>query len=198
MIDVQTLVVALEADARPAVQSAMRRLADTGDTRSPAGLATLLCEAVRVLLAHEPSFTHAWVESTSPLSPELARARFTEAAQRARARFEVEVIRNADGTTTRRAPPELAPTDGEPGVVLVTLVLARTTEIPDLVPHPDRAALRAALEDVARTTPDALVAMEVIWSPAEDRDRVSAAALEKRHPEIRRLASAPPDRPRLA
>ena len=188
MIDVEAIVLGLDAAARPAVQSAMKRLAETGDTRSKGGLAALLRDAVGVLLGHESSFTHAFVESTAPLAEDLARKRFVEAAHRARSRFAVEVIRNADGTTTRHEPPALAPAEGEPGVVIVTVVVARKKEIPDLVPHPDRAALRAALEDVARTGPDDLVAMEVIWSPAEDRDRVSVAALETRHPEIRRLA----------
>ena len=188
MIDVQTLVLGLDAAARPAVQSAMRQLAENGDTQSKVGLAALLRNAIGTLLAHEACFTHAYAESTKPLAPDAARARFTEAAHRARARFTVEVVRNADGTTTRREPPDLGPADGEPGVVIVTVVVARTTEIPDLVPHPDRAAVRAALDDIGRTGPDELVAMEVIWSPAEDRDRVSAAALEARHPEIRRLA----------
>lgn len=188
MIDVQTVVLGLDAAARPAVQGAMRRLAETGDTKTNAGLAALLRDAVSTLLAHEASVTHAFVESTQPLAPDAARARFTEAAHRARSRFAVEVVRNADGTTTRREPPVLTPADGEPGVVIVTVVVARTTEIPDRVPHPDRAALRAALQDVARTGPDALVAMEVVWSPAEDADRVSVSSLEARHPEIRRLA----------
>lgn len=188
MIDVQTLVLGLDATARPAVQGAMRRLAETGDTRSKEGLAALLREAVGVLLSHEASFTHAFVESTKPLAPDAARARFTDAVQRARSRFAVEVIRNADGTTSRREPPELAPPVGEAGVVIVTVVLARTTEIADLVAHPGRAALRAALEDVARTGSSELVAMEVVWSPAEDADRVSVSVLEARHPEIRRLA----------
>lgn len=188
MIDVQTLVLGLDAAARPAVQGAMKRLAETGDTRTKAGLVALLGETARILRAHEASITHAYVESTRPLEEGAARARFMEAAQRARSRFAVEVIRNEGGTTTRQAPPDLAPADGEPGVVIVTLVLARTTEIPDLVAPPDRAALRAALDDVGKTSAEALVAMEVVWSPAEDLDRVSAAALERRHPEIRRLA----------
>ncbi len=187
MIDVQTLAIGLDASARPAIQKRMRELAEQGDTRTKDGLAALLGQVADALLAHEASFTHAFCESTPKLPPKDAEGRFKDAALRARSRFPVEVIRNADGTTTTRAPPKLSPST-EPGVVIVTLVLARRSEIPDLPEHPDRTALRRALEDAGRTTAQDLVAMEVIWSPAEDADRVSAEDLAARHPEIAPLA----------
>ena len=190
MFDVQTLAIGLDSRARPAVQKRMRALAEHGDTKTKAGLAALLTEAIRVLLAHEASFTHAWCESTPKLPPPDAERRFREAAQRARARFPVEVIRNADGTTTKKPPPPLPLSSAEPGVVIVTLVLARRSELADLESHPSREMLRRALEDAARTTAADLVAMEVIWSPAEDADRVSAAELASRHPEIAPLDPA--------
>jgi uncharacterized membrane protein len=185
-IDVATLVVAMGTDARVAVQGAMQRFAETGDTKTKDGLAKLLREAIAVLVANAASFTHAYAESTKPLAPDAARARFVDATQRARSRFEVETIRNADGTTTVKAPPQLAPSS-EPGVVLVTLVVARSREIGDAVEHPDRTAVRGLLDDLAATTATELVAMEVVWSPAADADRVSIATLEKKHPEIRSL-----------
>lgn len=186
-IDVATLVLAMGSAARPAIQAAMQRFAETGDTKSKDGLAKLLREAVGVLQANAASFTHAYAESTAPLAPDAARIRFTEAAQRARARFDVEIIRNADGTTTRKPTPDLTPT-GEPGVVVVTVVVARTRPIADPPEHPDRAAVRKHLDDLASTSAAELVAMEVIWSPAADADRVSVEKLEARHPEIQRLA----------
>lgn len=186
-IDVATVVLGLDATARPAVQKAMAAFAETGDTKTKTGLARLLHDAVGVLRAHLAHATHAFAESTTPLPDDGARQRFVEATHRARSRFDVEIVRNADGTTTKKAPPPLATSD-EPGVVLVTVVVARRSEITDVPSHPDRATLEVLLVELASTAPDGLVAMEVIWSPAAEADRVSPAALEARHPEIRRLA----------
>lgn len=185
LIDVATVAIALDANARPAIQAAMRKLAETGNTATSEGRALLLQQALEVLAAHTSAFTHAFIESTVPLPLEEARPRFVEAATRARSRFGVEVIRNADGTTTTAAPPTFAPRD-EPGVVLVTVVVARRREVPD-VAQLTRAALDATLRELGTTTAAELVAMEVIWSPAEEADRVSAAELSRRHPEIRPL-----------
>jgi len=185
---VTTLEIALHADARPAIQARMRTLAEEGDTKSAEGRARMLREALALLLTHAPAFTHArWEAISAP--PDDARAHFTRAATEARARFPVEVIRNADGKVMHEAPPDLKETDA-PGVVLVTVVVAR--RVPSPAPkHLDREALTAGLSFLGATTADELVAMEVIWSPAEDRDRIDAAELLAKHPEIRALDPLP-------
>ena len=42
--------------------------------------------------------------------------------------------------------------------------------------------LRAALEAASQLAPTALVAIEVIWQPSEDEDRLSSLELEARYP----------------
>lgn len=183
---VVAVAIALDAAARPEIQARMRALAEAGETGTSAGRALLLSQALACLLDHERAFTHAFVDVSPPLSLDRARPHFVEATTRARSRFAVEVIRNADGTTTTREAPPMPPSD-VPGVVLVTVAVARRRPL-SADPQPlDRPALRACLEDLAGTTASELVAMEVIWSPAEDADRVSIADLERRHPEVRPL-----------
>lgn len=186
-LHVSTLAIALDASARPAIQARMRAFAEEGDTKSAEGRARLLGDALALLLEHERSFSHAqWSAMSAP--PDDARAHFTRTATEARACFAVEVIRNADGQVTHQAPPALKETDA-PGVVLVTVIVARRVPLP--APKSlDRAALTDGLRVLGSTTAAELVAMEVIWSPAEDRDRVEVAELLAKHPAMRALEPA--------
>lgn len=186
--DVQAIVIGLDARARREVQGAMRRIAIEGDTGTRRGRHRMLGEAVAVLIGAEGHWTHAHAEGGGLRAAEDAKRQFTELAHRARSRFDVEVLRNTGGAVTTRPAPPLAPSD-EPGVVIVTLVVASQRELADVGVPVDRAALRAGLEALRAVSEDELIAMEVVWSPAEEADRVSAAQLEARHPEIRRLAS---------
>lgn len=184
-IDVAVLTLGIDARARGEIQRAMDELASTGDTSTPAGLVRMLREAVAVLRCVEASWTHAGVENASPMPPPEAEGRFGEAAHRARARFDHELVRNYGGETTRAEAPELAPSE-TPGRVVVTLVLAARRELRDAA-EKDRASLSLALDDFSRVTPEEFVAIEVIWSPADPKDRMSLAAMEERYPELFRL-----------
>lgn len=185
-IDVQAIVIGLDARARARVQDAMRAIAESGDTNTRRGRWAMLRDAIEVLVRAEESWTHGHAEGGERRAPVDAQRHFAEVAQRARSRFDVEVIRNTGGVVIAQRPPDFAPSD-EPGVVLVTVVVAARKEIADVAAPRDRAALRAGLEALRAITEDELVAMEVVWSPAADGDRVSAAQIEQRHPEIRRL-----------
>lgn len=187
VLDVQVLALALDADARRDVQSRLRTIAEAGDTSTKVGLAAMLGQAADALLAHDASFTHAWCDQALSVLPATAKAHFGDAVSRARHRFPVEVIRNADGRITRQPAPDLAAST-EPGAVIVTLVVATRSRFSSIPAAPDRAALRAALQQAARVSAADLVAMEVVWSPAEENDRVSVAMLEARHPELQRLS----------
>lgn len=186
--DVQAIVIGLDARARREVQGAMRAIATTGDSGTRRGRHRMLREALEVLSGAEDRWTHGHAEGGGLRAAEDAKRQFTELAHRARSRFDVEVIRNTGGAITTRPAPEL-PVSDEPGVVLVTVVVASQREIPDVARPTDRASLRAGLEALRAIGEDELIAMEVVWSPAEEADRVSAAQLEERHPEIRRLTS---------
>ncbi len=187
-IDVQAIVVGLDAEARRGVQDAMRAIAEQGDTNTGRGRWHMLRAAIDVLLGVEASWTHGHAEGGARRAPVDAQRHFSEVAQRARTRFDVEVIRNTGGAVLTKPAPEFSKTD-EKGVVLVTMVVAARREIADVASASDRASLRAGLEALRAIPEEELVALEVVWSPAADGDRVSAAQLEQRHPEIRRLTS---------
>lgn len=86
-IDVSAIVIGLDHRARADVQSAMRAIAEQGDTRSKAGLVRMLRAAIDVLAGAEASWMYGHAEGGPPVAAQDAKARFTEVAHRARSRF---------------------------------------------------------------------------------------------------------------
>jgi uncharacterized membrane protein len=185
-LDVSVVVLALHERARVRVQAAMRAIAERGDSGGPAGLVSMLRASIAALRDAADAWTHAGAVDHAPMPVAEAEAVFRAAAHRARARFEHELIRNADGTTTTRPGPRLAPTD-EPGAVVVTLIVAARVELVDVRDVRDRSALGRVLAALSALEPRDLVALEVVWSPADERDRASVADVEAHYPELVRL-----------
>lgn len=188
-IDVTVVMLGIDARARAEVQTAMRAIAERGETSRPDGLVAMLRDALAVLRRAAASWTHAGAEDHAPMPPAEAEAAFRSAVHRARSRFEHELIRNYEGTTTRRSTPPLPPArEQDPGVVVVTVVVAARCELIDVRDVNDRAALDRAFDALAALSPRELVALEVIWSPADEHDHASAAQIEARYPELVRFA----------
>lgn len=188
-MDVSALMLGIDADARAEVQRAMNDIAESGDSSQPEGLVQMLREAIALLRGVEASWTHAGAENATPMPPEEAEARFVQLTTRARSRFEDELIRNVDGVIARKDAPALPDSD-VPGVVVVTLVVAARRELADVADVRDRVQLRLALDALAAIDPADFVAMEVIWSPADENDRATAEMVEAKYPELARLGGA--------
>ncbi|MCZ7679752.1 MAG: DUF1517 domain-containing protein [Sandaracinaceae bacterium] len=188
-VDVSALQLGIDWRARAALQSRLEALARSGSTSSPAGLARLLRETVVALRRAEASWLYAAVASYRPMSPASAEGIFRQLAVDARSRFRTEVLRNADGEVREgAAPPVSARADEGDGVVVVTLVVAARREILDVERAGDVAGLKRLLDELeALASPEALVAMEVVWSPAVETDRMSTAELESLYAHMTRL-----------
>lgn len=185
-MDVAVLALALDARARAKIQAELNEIANRGDTSAKGGLVIMLREALAVLRQGQAAWTHASVRNASPMPPADAEALFRVSAQKARSRFQHELVRNFAGQKTHAATPTLPESD-DPGRVVVTLVVAARRELRDAKAR-DLASLLAALDDVAALTPEELVAMEVIWSPAAEKDRMSLDAMRSLYPELFSLA----------
>ena len=113
------------------------------------------------------------------MSMELAHQVFERQVADARATFSHELIRNQAGTVTTAAAPALVrrPDEG-PGLVLVTLVVASRDELFTVRRVGNGDDLRLALESLSAVTAPRLIAMEVVWTPADPDDRMSSVELE--------------------
>ncbi|MCB9627875.1 MAG: DUF1517 domain-containing protein [Sandaracinaceae bacterium] len=187
-IDVSGLMLAIDWRARKHVQGQLERLARDGDTSSRDGLARLARETALALRRAELSWLYGSVLNTLPAAPQDAERVFRKAAADARAKFRYELIRNANGSTRVTSGPEQRASreEGE-GVVVVTLLVAAHRELIDVADVTDANEVRHLLDQVIALDGDSLAVLEVIWSPADEDDRMSTAELEVLYPELRRI-----------
>lgn len=185
LTDVAAVRLGIDAAAREAVQVRLSELARTHSTRTKADLVALLRETVAALLAADHAWRFATVTSTTPRPRPAAEGLFRAVAQEARARFTDEVVRNVDGrlvTSGALDAGEDAP--AHDALVVVTVVVAARREIPDLAGRPEASAVRDLLRDLATLEERDLVALEVVWSPADVHEHVDEAAILTRYPEL--------------
>src|SRR5262249_48186327 len=68
-----------------------------------------------------------------------------------------------------------------------TLVVAARIEIPDVRSAKDAGELERVLTNIAGLRVGHLAAMEVVWSPAAEDDRMSSLELEALYPDLAKL-----------
>jgi uncharacterized membrane protein len=154
-----------------------------------------LLESLRAVVRLLRKCDAAWVYGGSsnyhPMSPPVAEGVFKRHAQSARTKFTAELVRNASGQVQTQNSPGYVPKSSEgEGVALITLVVAARREIRDFFGG-RRDEINAVLEDLERLTPHELVALEVVWMPADPDDRMSSATLETLEPDIAKLPPIP-------
>lgn len=182
---VNRLSLGIDWRARRDLQETLKRLAETGDTQSPQGLAHLLRETVLALRRAEMSWLFVAQENLGSFRPQEAQQKFQMAAMKMRAAFQKELVRGAAGQVQTQDTPEMQAraTEGE-GTVVVHLIIAAKRALPTMA-NPDANQIRMGLDNRAAITAQQLVALEVVWSPAAENDRMSSAELEQFYPDMR-------------
>ncbi len=178
-VDVTVLRFALDARTRPFVQKELDRIAKSADVRTPDGMATTLREIALLLRRLRDGWVYGGAHNFAMTGKGAARSSFEHHASHARGLYRRELIRNQGGTITTTETRELPrrSEEGE-GLVLVTLVVAARLELFTVGKVGDGDGLRQALEVLSSLTAQTLVAMEVIWMPADPEDRMSSVELE--------------------
>ena len=119
------------------------------------------------------------------LAPSAAESEPHAASGKARSRFRRELIRNEGGelTTEETGPVAIRPEEGA-GTVVVSLILVSRRPLVGQAGMSNAAEIRVALADRSALNREDLVAIEVVWSPAAEDDRMSTAELEQHYPEL--------------
>jgi uncharacterized membrane protein len=175
---VRRITVAFAGSERPALQRALDDLAGRADMSAPDGRADA-ARAVCALLRESVNGAYTALATREDFAPDDAPPRFDALASDLRRRYDVETRRNRE-----TAPAPALPRDArEPGYLVVTVLVGLDEARPFDDRVYDRAALRAALDALVPTR-CGLAALEVIWSPSVDEDRMAADALAAHYPEL--------------
>ncbi len=175
---VVTLQLALFATAR-FIQEQLEELARGGRTDTPEGLAALLRETT-VALARKPEFwRYARVTVVRPEVLDEAEGAFRRAVALERAKLSEELIVHVDEVRTERAwRPGAEQGLGEvPAYIVVTLIVAASRWRFDEPRHPRQGDIEALLLRLGSLPATRLLALEVIWSPADPRDALTEEEL---------------------
>jgi uncharacterized membrane protein len=101
----------------------------------------------------------------------------------ARARFREETVRNEQGVKTGTAASAYTPrTEEGAGLILVSIIIAARRELYTVREIGSGADLGSALEAAGTLDTNSLVAVEIVWQPSEDNDRMSSMELEAKYP----------------
>jgi uncharacterized membrane protein len=179
------LQLALGRSAR-GVQDRLADFAAKGDTSSEAGLASLLQQSALELLRNKDSIRYAAAEARGPMSLTNAETAMNGVSLSERSRFQVERVRAADGRAVRsEAPAE----EGKEALelVVVTLVAATRAPLDKFKTIGTAAELDALLSELGGVSPQGLLGLEVIWTPADANDSMTETDVMTTYPELRSL-----------
>jgi uncharacterized membrane protein len=185
-VSVVKLQVGLLAQAR-SLQDDLNRIAVTADTGSSQGLAQLLQETTLSLLRHPDYWAYAASEDkqTRLLSAEAEFNRYTLSA---RSKFSEETLSNVNSQLSQSQPKAVLPGDGAetaPGeYILATLVVATQGKLnlPSINSSDD---LRRALSQVGAISSDDLLAVEVLWTPQQSGETLTADEMIAEYPDLK-------------
>jgi uncharacterized membrane protein len=182
-VDLSVLRIALDGRARPLVQSELARIAKTADTSTDEGRATMLHEVTRLVRRLRDAWVYGGAVNEAMRDLGGGKAVFDRHVDDARSRFREETISNVGGVSGGATPSDYTPRSDEgAGLLLISLILAARRELFTVTSIGNGQDLSAALEAAGTLTADQLVAVEIVWQPAEDRDRLSSMELEAKYP----------------
>jgi uncharacterized membrane protein len=179
------LQLALGRSAR-GVQDRLAEFASQGDTSTEAGLAALLQQSALELLRESDAVRYASAEARGPMSLTNAETAMNGMALSERSRFTVERVRVADGRAIRSdAPAE----EGKEALelVVVTLIAATRTPLEQFEALSSHEQLKGLLSELGGVSPDGLLGLEVVWTPADPNDSMTETDVMTTYPELRSL-----------
>jgi uncharacterized membrane protein len=174
--------IAFDWTARAALQASLAAMARRHDLRSRPGLHAAALEIASLLAAHATAARYVAWELAPPGDP---RAWFQTRASDLRARFQKELVRN---TSTEQAAGFVAREHEGQGLVVVSVVVGSKVAVPVPPATFDERAIAAALRAIGQRGQGETLALEVIWSPAAENDRMSSYELEVHYPELQRTS----------
>jgi uncharacterized membrane protein len=168
------------------IQDRLARFAAEGDTATAAGLGQLLQQTSLELMRERASIRYGSLDASGPMSLTNGETKMNGAALAERSRFTVERVRGAEGAVRRSdAPVEEGAEVLE--YVVVTVVIAARQPVIEAKSLTDQDELRGVLAAMGAVPQDALLGLEVIWTPADGQDSLTSSDLMTTYPDLRSL-----------
>lgn len=181
--DVSVLRIVVDGRARKLVQSELARIAKIADTATPEGRQTMLREVSLMLRRLRDAWIYGGAVNEPMTDMAGAKATFDRHVDDARSRFEEETITNEQGKVTQGEASHYVPRSDEgAGVILVSIILAARRELFTVQQIGSGDDLRHALESATHLGVEELIALEIVWQPSEDADRLTSIELEAKYP----------------
>jgi uncharacterized membrane protein len=168
------------------IQERLARFAAEGDTSSAAGLAQLLQQTSLELMRERDSIRYGSLEASGPMSLTNGETKMNAAALAERSRFTVERVRGAEGAV-RRSEAAVEEAADVLEYVVVTVVIAARQPVVELKALSDQGQLQQVLAAMGGVPHDALLGLEVVWTPADAQDSLTSTDLATGYPDLRSL-----------
>jgi uncharacterized membrane protein len=167
-----------------AVQERLAEFAERGDTSTEAGLAALLQQASLELLRQKDAVRYVGADGRGPMSLTNAETTMNSLSLAERSRFQVERVRASEG---RVSASNAAAEEGKEALelVVVTLVAATRSPLGNFKAVTSLQELEALLSELGGVSPDDLLGLEVIWTPADANDSLTEMDVMTTYPDLR-------------
>jgi uncharacterized membrane protein len=166
------------------VQKRLEEFASSGDTSSETGLAELLRQTALELMREKDAIRYALVEPSGPFSLTNGESKMNGAAMAERSHYQLERVRGAEGQVRRS---NAVATVGQEALefLVVTVLVATRVALGEIAKVDDRPGLDRALGALGAVPANALLGLEVIWTPADPDDSLTETDLMTTYPELR-------------
>jgi uncharacterized membrane protein len=182
-VDVSVLRIAVDGRARKFVQTELKQIAGTTDTSTKDGRTAMLRQVALLLRRLKDAWVYGGAINEPMRDLGAAKPVFDRYVDDARSRFREETVRNEQGQKTAAASSSYTPRSDEgAGLILVSIIVAARRELFTVNRIGNGDDLRQALDAASQLTPASLVAIEIVWQPSEDADRLSSMELEAKYP----------------
>ncbi len=188
-VQLTEIKLGLLASAR-GLQREIDALAMEADTNSPEGLRELLQNLTLTLTRHQDYWVYGQVDTRSTALSEAEQA-FYQLSLKERSKFSAETLSNVGQKRIQTSDTQTSSeTDalhdlGE--YIVVTLLVASYRDSSTLPVANSVSALRQGLMQLGSIAADQIVAVEVLWTPQQEGDVLSADDLLIEYPQLRRL-----------
>lgn len=164
------------------LQKDLDQIADKADTSTDAGLHYLMTEAVLALLRNPEYWVYACSASASERSPEAAEQRFAALSMEERGKFQSETLSNVDAI--KRAGGTAAGASGVTNEFIVVTLLVACDGMLRLPKVDSTQDLKAALSLMGGLRQSQVAAVEVLWTPQQEGDTLTANDLMTDYPKL--------------